>query len=211
MFGETNSSSGCGNPSEGCSSSHSTGISPSERRRIAWHLPDDFDRSSPKEQEEILEWVRRVVVSGSTDYRRYQAAAMKTRFAIRFPTLAKARDFAARRPSMKADRNEVIDADAGHDLELLSGTVPAPPRLVEEMAALLRFKTSTLTELGFRRNGVWNEETAMQKIEHIGLLFGALSCERAARQKVIACSSRSRSSAPVCSSRRATGMRPKWM
>lgn len=159
------------------------GISPSERRRIAWHLPDDFDRRPAREQEEILEWVRRVVVSGSTDYRRYQAAAMKTRFAIRFPTLAKAADFAARRPSIKVDRDEEIGADAGHDLELLSGTVPAPPRLVEEMATLLRFKTSTLTELGFRRNGVWNEETAMQKIEHIGLLFGALAASpRAAVQ-----------------------------
>jgi len=87
------------------------GISPSERRRIAWHLPDDFDRRPPKEQEQILEWVRRVVVSGSTDYRRYQAAAMKTRFAIRFPTLGKATDFTARRPSVKINRNEEIDAD----------------------------------------------------------------------------------------------------
>jgi hypothetical protein len=42
-------------------------------------VPDDFDRRTLAEREEILEWVRRVVVSGSTDYRRYQAAAMKHR------------------------------------------------------------------------------------------------------------------------------------
>jgi hypothetical protein len=42
-----------------------------ERRRLAWHLPDDFADRPIFEQEEILEWVQRVVVSGSTDYRRY--------------------------------------------------------------------------------------------------------------------------------------------
>ena len=36
-------------------------------------------------REEILDWVRRVIISGSTEYRRYQAAASKQRYAIRFP------------------------------------------------------------------------------------------------------------------------------
>jgi len=36
-------------------------------------------------------------------------------------------------------------------------------------------KTSTLTAIGFQRNGVWGEETASQKIEHLGLMFGALA------------------------------------
>ncbi|CAH0343236.1 hypothetical protein RHI9324_04969 [Rhizobium sp. CECT 9324] len=44
-----------------------------------------------------------------------------------------------------------------------------------EMADLIRFKTSTLTAIGFQRNGVWGEETASQKIEHLGLMFGALA------------------------------------
>lgn len=43
------------------------------------------------------------------------------------------------------------------------------------MAALLRFKTRTLTEVGFQRSGVWGVETASQKLEHLGLLFGALA------------------------------------
>lgn len=60
-------------------------IGSAERRRLAWHLPDDFNTRPRQEQEEILEWVRRVVISGSTDYRRFQAAAMKQRYAIRFP------------------------------------------------------------------------------------------------------------------------------
>lgn len=65
--------------------------------------------------------------------------------------------------------------EALEDTDLLSGVVDAPPRLAMEMADLIRFKTSTLTAIGYRRNGVWNEETASQKIEHLGLMFGALA------------------------------------
>ena len=50
-------------------------VGSAERRRLAWHLPDDFNARPRQEQEEILEWVRRVIISGSTDYRRFQAAA----------------------------------------------------------------------------------------------------------------------------------------
>jgi hypothetical protein len=35
-----------------------TDVTPSQLRRIAWHLPDDFDRRPPQEQEEILRWVK---------------------------------------------------------------------------------------------------------------------------------------------------------
>lgn len=34
------------------------GVGSAERRRLAWHLPDDFDHRPAKEREEILEWVR---------------------------------------------------------------------------------------------------------------------------------------------------------
>ncbi|WEX89947.1 hypothetical protein PZN02_005284 [Sinorhizobium garamanticum] len=32
-----------------------------------------------------------------------------------------------------------------------------------------------MTTLGFQRNGVWGEETAAQKIEPLGPMFGALA------------------------------------
>ncbi len=52
----------------------------------------------------------------------------------------------------------------------------APPRtLQEEMSSLVRFKTATLAAAGYQRSGVWGAETASQKIEHLGLLFGALT------------------------------------
>ncbi len=150
-------------------------ISPAERRRLAWHLPDDFSSLPFSKREEILDWVRRVIISGSTDYRRYQAAATKQRYAIRFPGVTYGRgSLSPRAHSLPASANHDA-ADTFEDPDLLSGVVDAPPRLAMEMADLIRLKTSTLTAIGFQRNGVWGEETASQKIEHLGLMFGALA------------------------------------
>lgn len=43
------------------------------------------------------------------------------------------------------------------------------------MRALMSFKSATLTEIGYERSGVWGEETAAQRGEHLALLFGALA------------------------------------
>lgn len=141
-------------------------LSASERRRLSWHLPPDFDRRPASEQAEILEWVRATVISGSTDYRRYQMEAMKLRFAIWFPPI-----------SVLREQPKLVDADAPS--AIAAGGRAAPPRLVRELADLVRFKMATLTDIGIQRNGVWNEETAAQKIEHLALLFGALSADPA--------------------------------
>ncbi len=150
-------------------------INPAERRRIALHLPDDFSSLSFTRREEILDWVRRVIISGSTDYRRYQAAASKQRYAIRFPGVTYGGGSLSPRPLTKDVGTNHNAAEDLEDPDLLSGVVDAPPRLAMEMADLIRFKTSTLTAIGFQRNGVWGEETASQKIEHLGLMFGALA------------------------------------
>jgi hypothetical protein len=138
-------------------------LSASERRRLSWHLPQDFDGRPAAEKSEILEWIRTTIVSGSTDYRRYQAEAMKVRYALRFPPL-----------------HVVQSQSAG-------ATEPSPPNkhdarspsaeLVGELTGLIRFKTATFTEAGMHRRGVWNDETAAQKIEHLGLMFGALAAD----------------------------------
>ncbi|MFG1433321.1 hypothetical protein V5F69_20020 [Xanthobacter sp. V2C-4] len=146
------------------------GISRSERRRLAWHLPFDFDRRPLKEREEILEWVQRVVISGSTEYRRFQAAAMKQRYAVRFPGLLG--ESTRPRGLYRFCREE--DGSLP-DPELSVAAVDAPRLLAEEMGDLVRFKTATLTAFGYQRNGVWGEETASQKVEHLGLMFGALA------------------------------------
>lgn len=142
-------------------------IGDAERRRLAWHLPDDFNSLPFEKREEIIEWVRRVIISGTTEYRRFQAAASKQRYAIRFPALTG-------RSSSPAWEAEDEDPDID-DPDLLSGSLDAPANLAAEMEDLVRFKTSTLTDLGFQRNGIWGDETAAQKIEHLGLMFGALS------------------------------------
>lgn len=124
---------------------------------------------------EGLEWVRRVIIAGSTDYRRYQAAATRQRYAIRFPGLSYGGSGATQGLAQRFNDTVDDDEEPIEDPDLLSGVIDAPPRLAMEMADLIRFKTSTLTVLGFQRNGVWGEETASQKIEHLGLMFGALA------------------------------------
>lgn len=156
-------------PTARAAKGHNVGedIGDAERRRLAWHLPDDFNSLPFTKREEIIEWVRRVIISGTTEYRRFQAAAIKQRYAIRFPALTG-------RPVSPVWDIEDEDPNTV-DPDLLSGSLDAPASLAAEMEGLVRFKTTTLTDLGFQRNGVWGEETAAQKIEHLGLMFGALS------------------------------------
>lgn len=149
-------------------------ISAAERRRLAWHLPDDFDGRPTEEQEEILAWVRSVIVSGSTEYRRFQAAAMRQRYAVRFRSLMPLGRSGSRPARPLEDEGPDLDRD-DIDPEPLGGVVDAPAALEGEMAELIRFKTATLTTFGYQRTGVWNEETAAQKVEHLGLMFGALA------------------------------------
>lgn len=123
-------------------------IGPSERRRLAWHLPDNFNYLPFSEREKIVEWVRRVIISGATDYRRFQAAAAKHRYAIRFPGVAYGRS----EPVKAFDHHDVREEGMPEtDPDLLSGVVDAPPQLTMEMAGLVRFKTSTLTAFGLQR------------------------------------------------------------
>lgn len=150
-------------------------IAPAERRRLAWHLPDDFNARPRQEQEEILEWVQRVIVRGSTDYRRFQAAAMKQRYAIRFPGITYGQSEAADERYRSRYDEQDEDSISFTDPDLRSGVIDAPPVLAMEMAELIRFKTATLTAFGLQRNGVWGEETASQKVEHLGLMLGALA------------------------------------
>jgi hypothetical protein len=111
--------------------------------------------AAPKERSEILEWVRTVIISGTTEYRRFQAEAVKLRYGLRFPSLDEMAAGVGAKPN---------------SVDLLA----APPALVAE---LMRFKTQTLTAIGEQRRGIWGEETASQKVEHLGLMFGALAAE----------------------------------
>lgn len=144
------------------------GLSHAEHRRLAWHLPDDFSTRQAKEQEEILAWVREVVIRGSTSYRAYQAAALRTPFALRLPEALAVVD--ARWKSQAARRQD----NHANDAAML-----ASPNLDREMADLVAFKMATLTPFGYQRSGIWGREAALQQVEHLGLLFGAMAAPAA--------------------------------
>lgn len=139
-------------------------IEPSVRRRLAWHIPDDFRFRPLAEQDEILEWVTKTIITGSTDYRKYQAAASKQRYGLRFRSIRNGRVIGL------VTTQGTDDSDNGTQTSV---STLAPVQLEQEMSDLIRFKTATLTSYGFQRNGVWNDETSDQKVEHLGLLFGA--------------------------------------
>ena len=144
------------------------GVSPSERRRIAWHLPEDFNRRNAKERAEILHWVRTEVISGSTTYRRYQSAAQQHAFGVGFSRAALNTASPYRLPKHG-------DEDADRTFVVGLNRLPASPALDQEMAALLRFKAADMTPFGFKRVGIWGEATVRQKAAHLGLVFGALA------------------------------------
>jgi len=149
------------------------------------YLPDDFNSLPFSKREEILEWVRRVIIASSTDYRRFQAVATKQRYAVRFPSISYGGSFSAQSTRSPQGAFERIDV-AIEDSDLLSGVIDAPPRLAIEMASLVHSKMATLTALGLQRNGVWGEETALQKVEHLGLMFGAHAASPKAKSKAMA-------------------------
>lgn len=139
-------------------------LAAAERRRLAWHLPSDFSKRPARKREEILEWVRSVVIAGTTDYRRYQREATQQRFSLRFPGL-----------DLRRSRRRDSDAgNVGPTEESSLGCRDAPVTLQCEVARLIAFKTSTLAPSGLLRQGVWGEETASQRLEHLGLFYGAL-------------------------------------
>ncbi|MFC3677776.1 hypothetical protein [Ferrovibrio xuzhouensis] len=143
------------------------GVTAARARRLAWHLPEDFNLRSRAEQAEIMTWVQTNIISGFTEYRRFQASAARVPYAVRFNSLqGKVR----RKGSASVD-----DAEAELAADVRNTAFTAPERLEAEMNELVRFKTSTLTALGQQRNGVWNSETASQRIEHFGLMFGAFA------------------------------------
>jgi hypothetical protein len=142
-------------------------IKRAEARRLAWHLPEDFNLRSREEQDEIMTWVQANIITGATEYRRYQSTAAKVPYAVRFNSL----QTKTRRRGMVEHADEAEEFDP----EINKTAFTAPPRLEAEMNELVRFKTSTLTAFGQQRNGVWNSETASQRIEHFGLMFGAFA------------------------------------
>lgn len=144
------------------------GISAAEQRRLAWHLPSDFRRRPKREREEILSWIRSVIIAGSTDYRTFQREAGKHRFALRFPAAGIRKSARVERAMAKAKGKPEPDVCRQSDRD-------APPLLEADVVRFIRYKTATLPPSNLLRNGRWGAETASQKLEHLGLMFGAFA------------------------------------
>lgn len=99
------------------------GISAAEQRRLAWHLPADFRRRPKREREEIPNWVRSVIIAGSTEYRAFQREAGKQRSLCAFPP----REYASRRAS-NAPRPKRKGNLASKLTAFRTGTRPPCPR-----------------------------------------------------------------------------------
>ncbi len=144
------------------------GIPAAEQRRLAWHLPADFRRRPKHERDEILRWVRTVIIAGSTDYRTFQREAGKHRFALRFPA-------AGMRKSARIERAAASRRKEPTQEVLEPSERDAPALLETDVTRFVRYKTATLPPSNLLRSGRWGSETAAQKLEHLGLMFGAMS------------------------------------
>lgn len=99
-----------------------------ERQRFAWHLPHDFDRRPKQEREEILDWVRRVIISGKTDYRRFQAAALRDRYGLRFTELS-----LTQLPAHLDRGDDPVQGLDDQEIEPAATASIAPPGLAKEV------------------------------------------------------------------------------
>src|ERR1700744_3645604 len=112
---------------------------------VRWHLPDDYDQRSEAERREILSWISRNVLPGSTDFGKYQSKNSKDKFSIVFPML----------PTKWVGHKWMGEIWHKFREENSGCTVVAPAKLEHEMRDILALKTPLLPPKGYRRSGRW--------------------------------------------------------
>ena len=136
-------------------------FSSQQKRQARWHIPPDFAARSPSEQAEIVDWIKRVIILGGTDYRAYMLEWTGRPYALRFPPIG------------------ILTGDGPGPEGPVRGATPptraAPAHLVAQMANLVQFKTRILTEIGDHRELRWSEDSAAQVVKRLSLMFGALA------------------------------------
>jgi hypothetical protein len=134
---------------------------------VRWHLPDDYDQRSEAERREILSWISRNVLPGSTGFGKYQSENSRDKFSVVFPTL----------PRQWGGHKWM--GDIWHKFrENNSGcTVIAPAELVREMRDVLALKTALLPPKGYRRAGRWADTTAQTHVRRYGTIFGLFAAD----------------------------------
>ena len=145
-------------------------VTANQQSIMRWHLPEDFDFRSPGEQEKIVLWIHRNVLTGASDYGKFIQANVKSRYTIRFPQVG---DFPpARKLGVRFKLNGGTDAETIKRANFISDV--APSRLAEELDNLMRFKRATIAPGSLGRYSGWSAETAAQRLGTYGRFFGAL-------------------------------------
>jgi len=132
-----------------------------DRELLSWHLPEDFDSRTEVQQREIIVWLQRSVLKGSTDYGRFLGRIIKHRYSVLFPDILKSRGY---RSKNRRQQNSAIGK-----------TIIAPDQLKSEMLDLVRFQTAILSPLHYRRASHWKPSTMTTNVRIFGQLFGALA------------------------------------
>lgn len=138
---------------------------------LAFYLPDDFEALSVEQQDEILTWVSSNIFTGrSIGYRRYLSKATKIPYRISFPTIE---NWISIRQNNANYFSDLDDCD--HDSSSKSSKcVIAPQALLEEVFALVSFKTKMFSPIDMKRSGKWNIYGAQFRLSALSRMLGAL-------------------------------------
>jgi hypothetical protein len=144
-------------------------INVTERERLKWFLPKNFYEMEKKEQRDIVSWVNSNLLSGVTDYRKFQQKVTCQAFGIRFPRILKYLE------TLDTSDKQLKGWSSKHKLKNAVSELMPPHILANEMESLIKYKTSQLTPLGYLRKERWKKQTALMRLRNYGLMFGALT------------------------------------
>jgi hypothetical protein len=131
---------------------------PQNFQLVREHLPQDFDNRPAKEKREILDWVSANVLTGASEYGKYQSRATRQNIAIIFPSLSE--QLCNGRSDGKPKRYRATKA-------------PFPLRM--EMEKFFAFKLAALPPKRLQRKGRWQRSTAMSQLKRYGLVLGVFA------------------------------------
>lgn len=135
-------------PKEAFKASHkSTGLTGSIQRRVAQHLPEDFDSRPTIEQDEILAWVSENILSAPKEFLEDGTTSEGTSIDLSVYSLT-------RKP--------------GSRLEM------APTHFLEELDEVRRFKTTDRLPVEMKRNEKWGAVSAEKANEALLAFMGAV-------------------------------------
>ena len=125
-----------------------TGLPRSVQRRVAAHLPDDFESRPLREKDEILEWISENILSTPKEVLEDGKVSLP-KGGMNLSAYVLARD-----PSLRLKS--------------------APKHLIEEIDLIREFKTADFSPDGYNRNTKWGTSIADRSDYEIRAFFGAL-------------------------------------